>query len=305
MIKTFKVDEQFSDMRIDRFIKKAVKNIPQGLIEKNLRNGKIKLNNKKIKSSKRVKISDEITFFNLDFHETSLRNKKLFYPPKKIIKLKEKLIIENNEDFVVINKDSGISVQGGTKSNKNLIDIFRNSSIFQNTKPFSVHRLDKDTSGIFLIAKNRKTAQLLTSLFRLRRVHKSYLAICHGSIENKKGVLKNILVRYDNNKKISENAETQFNVIDKNSYCSLVEMKPITGRKHQLRKQMLLLGHPIIGDSKYNLQNKNNLNKNKNLMLHSNKIKFMINSKKYTFNAPLPDYFLKYLKTKRLRFKIF
>ncbi len=305
MIKTFKVDEQFSDMRIDRFIKKAVKNIPQGLIEKNLRNGKIKLNNKKIKSSKRVKISDEITFFNLDFHETSLRNKKLFYPPKKIIKLKEKLIIENNEDFVVINKDSGISVQGGTKSNKNLIDIFRNSSIFQNTKPFSVHRLDKDTSGIFLIAKNRKTAQLLTSLFRLRRVHKSYLAICHGSIENKKGVLKNILVRYDNNKKISENAETQFNVIDKNSYCSLVEMKPITGRKHQLRKQMLLLGHPIIGDSKYNLQNKNNLNKNKNLMLHSNQIKFMINSKKYTFNAPLPDYFLKYLKTKRLRFKIF
>ena len=305
MIKTFKVDEQFSDMRIDRFIKKAVKNIPQGLIEKNLRNGKIKLNNKKIKSSKRVKISDEITFFNLDFHETSLRNKKLFYPPKKIIKLKEKLIIENNEDFVVINKDSGISVQGGTKSNKNLIDIFRNSSIFQNTKPFSVHRLDKDTSGIFLIAKNRKTAQLLTSLFRLRRVHKSYLAICHGSIENQKGVLKNILVRYDNNKKISENAETQFNVIDKNSYCSLVEMKPITGRKHQLRKQMLLLGHPIIGDSKYNLQNKNNLNKNKNLMLHSNKIKFMINSKKYTFNAPLPDYFLKYLKTKRLRFKIF
>ena len=305
MIKTFKVDEQFSDMRIDRFIKKAVKNIPQGLIEKNLRNGKIKLNNKKIKSSKRVKISDEITFFNLDFHETSLRNKKLFYPPKKIIKLKEKLIIENNEDFVVINKDSGISVQGGTKSNKNLIDIFRNSSIFQNTKPFSVHRLDKDTSGIFLIAKNRKTAQLLTSLFRLRRVHKSYLAICHGSIENKKGVLKNILVRYDNNKKISENAETQFNVIDKNSYCSLVEMKPITGRKHQLRKQMLLLGHPIIGDSKYNLQNKNNLNKNKNLMLHSNQIKFMINSKKYTFHAPLPDYFLKYLKTKRLRFKIF
>ena len=76
------------------------------------------------------------------------------------------MIIENNENFVVINKDAGISVQGGTKSNKNLIDIFRASTIFENTKPFSVHRLDKDTSGIFLIAKNRKTAQLLTSLFR-------------------------------------------------------------------------------------------------------------------------------------------
>ena len=79
-------------------------------------------------------------------------------------------------------------------------------------------------------------------------------------------------------------------------------MKPITGRKHQLRKQMLLLGHPIIGDNKYHLQRQNDLNKNKNLMLHSNQIKFMINSKKYTFNAPLPTYFEKYLKIKRLRF---
>ena len=303
MIKTFTVEEQFSDMRIDRYIKKAIKDIPQGLIEKSLRNGKIKLNNKKVKSSQRVKIKDKLIFYNLDFHESVSKNKKLFQPTKTVIKSNERLILENNENFVVINKDAGISVQGGTKSNKNLIDIFRNSKIFENTKPFSVHRLDKDTSGIFLIAKNRKTAQLLTSLFRLRRVHKSYLAICHGSIDNSKGVLKNILVRYENKKKINENAETIFRVIDKNRYCSFVEMKPITGRKHQLRKQMLLLGHPIIGDSKYNLQNHSK--QNKNLMLHSSQIKFMINSKKFTFNAPLPSYFEKYLKVKRLRFKIF
>ena len=79
-------------------------------------------------------------------------------------------------------------------------------------------------------------------------------------------------------------------------------MKPITGRKHQLRKQMLLLGLPIIGDSKYNLANQSSLSKNKHLMLHSNQIKFMINNEKYTFNAPLPAYFEKYLKIKRLRF---
>ena len=302
MIKIFTVDDQFSKMRIDRYIKRAIKNIPQGLIEKSLRNGKIKLNNKKVKSSQRVKENDKLTFFNFNFQETILKNKKLFKPTKTIIKSNEKSIIENNEDFVVINKEAGISVQGGTRSNRNIIDIFKNSKIFENTKPFSVHRLDKDTSGIFLIAKNRKTAQLLTSLFRLRKVHKSYLAICHGSVEDKKGVLKNILVRYDNSKKINENAETLFKVIDKNSICSLVQMKPITGRKHQLRKQMLLLGHPIIGDNKYHLQRQNDLNKNKNLMLHSNQIKFMINSKKYTFNAPLPTYFEKYLKIKRLRF---
>ena len=160
MIKIFKVDEQFSDMRIDRFIKKNIRNIPQGLIEKNLRAGRIKLNGKKIKSSHRIKKNDELNFFNINFHE-NIRNKKTLYKPSnKIIKSNEKLIIENNENFVVINKASGISVQGGTKSNKNLIDIFRGSSIFENTKPYSVHRIDKDTSGIFLIAKNRKTAQL-------------------------------------------------------------------------------------------------------------------------------------------------
>ena len=280
MIKIFKVDEQFSDMRIDRFIKKVIRNIPQGLIEKNLRTGKIKLNGKKIKSSHRIKKNDILNFYNINFHENIQNLKPLYKPSKKILKSNEKLIIENNDDFVVINKDSGISVQGGTKSNKNLIDIFRESNIFENTKPYSVHRLDKDTSGIFLIAKNRKTAQLLTSLFRLRRVHKTYIAICHGSINNKKGILKNILIRYDNNKKISEKAETLFKVIDKNTFCSLVEMKPITGRKHQLRKQMLLLGHPIIGDSKYNLENQSSLSKNKHLMLHSNQIKFMINNEK-------------------------
>ena len=302
MIKIFTVDEEFSDMRIDRFIKKTINNIPQGLIEKNLRNGKIKLNNKKIKSSQRVKINDKLMFFNFDFKENLKKKQNQYKPAKKIIKSNEKQIIENNDDFVVINKDSGISVQGGTKSNKNLIDIFRRSKIFENTKPYSVHRLDKDTSGIFLIAKNRKAAQLLTSLFRLRRVHKTYLAICHGPIYKRQGILKDSLIRYDINKKITENAETSFKVIDKNSLCSLVEMKPITGRKHQLRKQMLLLGNPIVGDSKYNLQNQTDINKKDHLMLHSYEIKFMINGKKYTFNAPIPVYFEKYLKIKRLRF---
>jgi len=302
MIKTFKIDDQFTDMRIDRFIKKAIKNIPQGLIEKSLRNGKIKLNNNKVKSSHRVKKDDTLTLFNINFNETVIKKNILYKPSKNLIKNKENLIIENNEDFVVMNKDAGISVQGGTRSKKNIIDILRDSKIFENTKPYSVHRLDKDTSGIFLIAKNRKTAQLLTSLFRLRRVHKTYLAICHGSIKSNNGVMKDTLIRYDDKKKIHENAETVFNVIDKNSYCSLVEMKPITGRKHQIRKQLLLLGHPIIGDKKYGLQNQVSLSKNKNLMLHSNQIKFMINNKKYTYNAPLPEYFAKYIQIKRLSF---
>ena len=102
-------------------------------------------------------------------------------------------------------------------------------------------------------------------------------------------------------KKIIEKAKTLYKVLDKNSEASLVELKPITGRKHQLRKQLYAVGQPIFGDIKYKLSNSSK-GLNKNLMLHSYQIKFMIKDKKYTYTALLPDYFKKLLKTKRLRF---
>ena len=301
MKKNYNVDSTHNNMRIDRWVRNNIGNVPQGLIEKNLRKGKIKLNKKKIKSSQKIKTNDQIDLFNFDFKETIVQKKIKFQPSKEIIKSNEELIIDNNDDFIVLNKNAGISVQGGTKSKKNLVDIFAKSEIFQNTKPFSVHRLDKDTSGVFIMAKHRKSAQLLTSLFRLRKVHKTYLAVCHGELSNDSGEWKNDLTRYENDQPIIEKARTIYKVLDKNSICSLVEMKPITGRKHQLRKQLYAIGNPIYGDQKYKFT-KNHKAINKNLMLHSYQIKFMINDKKYTYTALLPNYFKKLLKTKRLRF---
>ena len=301
MKKTFNVDATCNDMRIDRWIRNILGNIPQGLIEKNLRNGKIKLNSKKIKSSHKVKTEDQVDLFNFDFKEKIIQKKIKFNPSIEIVKENEELIIDNNDDFIVLNKSSGISVQGGTKSKKNLVDIFAKSEIFNDTKPFSVHRLDKDTSGVFIMAKHRESAQLLTSLFRLRKVHKTYLAICHGELEKNFGEWNDDLSRYDNDKEIIEKAKTIYKVLDKNSICSLVEMKPITGRKHQLRKQLFAIGNPIYGDQKYKFNNSDKAI-NKNLMLHSYQIKFMIKDKKYTYKALLPDYFKKLLKIKRLKF---
>ncbi len=303
MKKSFNVDPTFNDMRIDRWIRNNIGKFPQSLIEKNLRNGKIKINRKKIKSSHKIKTNDKIEFYNFDFKAYIIQEKQKFKPSEDIIKANEELIIDDNSDFIVLNKSSGISVQGGTKSKKNLIDIFAKSEIFNNTKPFSVHRLDKDTSGVFIMAKHREAAQLLTSLFRLRKVHKTYLAICHGELLNDEGEWNNDLIRYDNDRRIVEKAKTIFKVLDKNSICSLVEMKPITGRKHQLRKQLYEIGNPIFGDRKYRLRDNKSINKN--LMLHSYQLKFMINKKKYTYTALLPDYFKKLLKTKRLRFQDF
>jgi len=301
MKKTINVDVTYVGMRIDRFLRKHFETIPQSLIEKNLRSGKIKLNKKKIKNSIKLKINDKIELHNFVVKKEKVNKKIKFKPSDTIIKENEDFIIENNDDFIVLNKQAGISVQGGTKSKKNLIDIFSKSEIFKDEKPYSVHRLDKETSGVFLIAKNRPTAQLLTSLFRLRKVYKTYIAICHGEITiEDKGLMKNNLIRYDETKKIVENAETYYDILDKNRNSTFIQLKPITGRKHQLRKQLFDLGHSIIGDKKYNSYKiqKNN----KNLMLHSYEIKFKMNEKKYTFRATPPEYFRNMLKAKRLNF---
>ena len=304
MKKSYIVDSTCNDMRLDRWLRLKIGKIPQGLVEKYLRTGKIKLNRKKVKSSFKVKTKDEINIFNIEFKETIQQKKIKFLPSKEIVKSNEDQIIDNNDNFVVLNKASGISVQGGTKSKKNLVDIFAKSEIFEGTKPYSVHRLDKDTSGVFIIAKNRETAQLLTSLFRLRKVHKTYLAICHGELDKNSGQWSDDLIRYENGKKFFEKSKTFFKVLDKNFNSSFVEMKPITGRKHQLRKQLFNLGHSIYGDKKYNFKNFDK-GINKDLMLHSYKIKFMIKDKKYTYRALLPEYFKKLLKTKRLNFSDF
>ena len=301
MNKIFIVDSTCNNMRVDRWLRNKIGKIPQGLIEKTLRLGKIKINKKKVKSSFKIKTNDKVEIFNFNFKERIDQKKIKFNPSNQVIKSNENLIIDNNNDFIVLNKSAGISVQGGTKSKKNLIDIFSRSKIFEGIKPYSVHRLDKETSGVFIMAKNRETAQLLTSLFRLRKVHKTYLAICSGELEKDTGEWNDDLIRYDNGKKIIEKAKTTFRVLDKNSNATLVEMKPITGRKHQLRKQLFNIGHSIFGDKKY--KSLSSLKgTNKNLMLHSHQIRFMINKKKYTYKALIPDYFKKLLKVKRLNF---
>ena len=297
MNKSFKIDVLSIGLRLDKYIKNNIGKLPQSLIEKALRKGNIKLNRKKVKSSTKLKLNDELSLYNFNYKPNNKKDKRKFQPSNKVIKENEELIIDNNQDFLVINKNAGIPVQGGTKSKKNLIDIFSKSKLFIDTKPYSVHRLDKDTSGVLLIAKNREMAKLLTSLFRLRKIHKIYVAICEGEINKNSGLLENDLIRYEGKRKIIEKAKTYYKILDKNSNFSLLELNPITGRKHQLRKQLFEIGHPICGDNKYFSKIPN-----KNLMLHAYQIKFIIKDKKFTYRALLPNYFVNFIKNKRLTF---
>ena len=298
MNRSYKIKPIHASMRLDKWIKNNIGQYPQSLLEKSLRKGKIKLNKKKINSSYKLKSGDEVNFYNFNY-KFKQKDKIKYIPSKKNINENENTIIDSNDDFIVINKKSGVSVQGGTKSKKNLIDIFSNSALFKDTKPYSVHRLDKHTSGVMIIAKNYNSAKLLTTLFRLRKIHKTYLAICHGVFKNKKGEIRGNLVKYENEKKITELAITNYNVISSNNFFSFLELKPITGRKHQLRKQLSFMGNPIVGDDKYNIIKSKNKD-DKKLMLHAYKIKFLINNKKFNFKAELPSYFNNYLNKKRL-----
>ncbi len=300
MNKSYIIKEIYSGMRIDRWVRNNIGSLPQSLIEKSLRKGKIKVNNKKVNSSYKLRTEDKIKLFNFSFEINKNRgiNKK-FSPSSKLLKVHENRILENNDDFIVIDKSPGIPVQGGTKSKKNLIDILASSEFFKETKPFPVHRLDKETSGIMIISKNHKSARLMTTLFRLRKVHKTYLAICHGHIGKKKGELKNELITFENNKKKIEKAITYYKVLSENDSTSFLELKPITGRKHQLRKQLALINNPIVGDKKYILSNKR-IKSDKSLMLHSYSLKFYINNKKFFYKAIPPAAFNKYLNRKKL-----
>ena len=293
MPKTFTVDDEFNDSRLDKWFKLKVINLPHSLIEKIIRQNKIKVNKKKIKSSYRLKTGDLVEIHDISKLKPTEKKIIKYLPKKKEISSYDDYIIEDNKNFIVINKPIGIPVQSGTKSFKNIIDILKNTKYFENSKPFIVHRLDKETSGVLIIAKNRKFAQLFTSLFRIRRIHKTYLAIVHGNVKNSIKVMKDDLIYFENNKKIIQKAISNLKVIKSNEGYSFLELNPITGRKHQLRKQLLNIGNPIVGDNKYFL---NNRKKNKNLMLHAYKIKFMINNVQYNFKAKYNYIFEDFLK---------
>ena len=301
MIKKYEVEKDFHNTRFDRWFKNKVLDIPQGLIEKIIRKNQAKVNGKKTKSSYRVQENDIIEIFNIEKVKKTKKNLITHYIPSNTERDKyDDFIIENNENFIVINKPAGIAVQSGTKSFKNVVDTLRETKYFENSKPFIVHRLDKETSGILIVAKTREYAQLFTSLFRIRKIHKIYLAIVYGEVSDEIKVLEDNLILYEKERKIIQKATSYIKILKGHSEYSLLELRPITGRKHQLRKQLYNIGNSIIGDDKYYVKRGKDFIKSKNLMLHAYEIKFMINNVKYNFRADFNKEFKDFIIKKNL-----
>ena len=291
----FIVDSEYLNTRIDRWLKSKVHKFHQSFIEKSLRSGKIKVNSKKIKSSYKLQIGDEV-LVNIDYQDQE--ESKKFYYKASLYEHKEitNNIIFENQDYMILNKPAGIAVQSGSKSPKNVIDILNKFS--ENKKFYLVHRIDKDTSGLIIFACNRPFAQFLSEQFRNKTIKKSYLAILHGSLPYHEGTLEHDLTFKEKNQVKTFKAETDFFVLSKNNNFSYVQASPITGRKHQLRQQFFKINNPIVGDNKY--YNPHYKNKDDYLMLHSHEITFSYNGKDKTYKTEPPIQFKNFLKESSL-----
>ena len=292
MIKNIKILNNLNQ-RLDKYLKNKYTSLTQGFIEKNIRKKNILINNSITKANYIVKLNDELKILN--FHEALYKNKIIFKKNIKISKeilneFKRSIIFENN-DFIVLNKWSQIATQGGSKINISIDHIIKNI----NSQYRLVHRLDKETSGLLLIAKNLNYAKKLSYLFKQKEITKYYIALCEGNPKNNYSQVK---LEIKNKKLKIENTLTNYKLLNKNKGISSILFNPQTGKTHQLRIVSKNLGCPIVGDNKYNFYSKY---KKENLMLHAFALRFTINTEKFEFISILPDYFLNLIKKNNLK----
>ena len=285
----YTIDEDFSNTRLDRWFRQYFKGLSHNNLEKYLRKGFIKVNKKKIKSSYRLCEGDTIRIspFLNSFFSNNGENIKI-YGSEDFIK-RNTLYID--DDLLVINKPYNLAVQGGTGIKRHLDGLLLSAFSSKKMTPRLVHRLDKETSGVMLIALNRKMASHLSNLFKNKDIYKTYWAITEGSPIKIRGEINFTIEDYE--KKESYNSLTKYKkVLEINDYLSWVVFRPVTGRTHQIRKHASMSNFPIVGDKKYGNKNQKLIKFNK-LHLHSHSVDFKgLNGEILHFEAPLPDHMM-------------
>ena len=266
------VEEQHP--RLDKFLIKYFNGPPMSLIQRLIRKKQILLNDNRCKPSQSIKNKDIISiFYNFKSNE-DVENFNLINITDKEKDKFIKLIIHENDKFIVINKPSSIAVQGGTKVKISLKDIYE---AVLNIKLYIVHRIDKDTSGLIILTKDRFAASDISKLFVDKKIYKHYLALTDQKF------LKNndVLIHSNNENQIMKLRYRFINSSDA-GYIYLVSL--LTGRKHQIRLQFSLSKNPIANDIKFNRKESNGL-----LGLRAYSIKFWYDKKFYNFKLPLKE----------------
>lgn len=289
-------------IRLDRFFKRYYKDLHFTLIAKLVRKKLIKLNGKRADISTKLSQGDVLTFpiieINTAHQEPSNATNHNLDRYANVIK---DSVIYEDENIIVINKPYGLAVQGGSKIKVSVDDLSIYLQKDYPEKPKLVHRIDKDTTGLLVLARSSSIASKVSELIKSKNFHKIYLALCLNEPTHLSGKIDSPLSKvnsdYNGYEKVSvhdkgKQAITFYQVLDyaANKY-SLIEAKIITGRTHQIRVHLSSIGCPIVGDDKYGIEdNLSNVIQNK-LYLHAYRLEFELLGQKYKFNAPLPVYF--------------
>lgn len=294
-----------SNQRIDKFLAKEFFLFSRGFLIKKIKDGSILLNNKIAKPSQILEINDEITLNqNFNIKEELIANKNIDLD-----------IVFKNDDFLIINKPAGIQIHPDKKETSNTISngliakYPEIKNVYDDSKdsflrPGIVHRLDKETSGLLIIAKNKNSFVELKMAFKKRLVEKKYIALVFGILKNKSGCInkplakssdyrKQIIAKKNTHTKIRE-AITNYKVIKEFNSFSLVEIFPKTGRMHQIRVHFYSIGHPVIGDKLYSFPEKK-LDAKRHL-LHAKSIDFTLFGKKYNYLTEDPLDFIDFIE---------
>ena len=284
-VKKLKVNADNEGRRIDNYLLSIYKSVPKSKIYKIIRKGEVRVNSSRIKAHYKLCINDLIRIPpNLDTSETI--NKII---EKKDIKNHISDILYEDANYLILNKNKGISVHGGTKHFVGLIDIVR--------KKFGenidlCHRLDKDTTGCIVFAKNKKSVKHFNETLKNQNITKTYNAILVGNL--KKNIKIDTPIYKDDPLKI-KNSLSKFKIIKNLKNCTFVEVQIYSGRTHQIRLHASSINHPVLFDDKYgdHIFNKSLTNiTTKKIALHSKSIIFKdISSNKIEIYADLPQSF--------------
>jgi pseudouridine synthase, rluA family len=303
-----KVKAEDDGMRLNRWFMKYYPNLTLGRLQKLLRTKQIKVDGKRAETSLKLAAGSEVRVPPMDEQpETGANRSEISRRDAEFIL---SLVIYKDNNIIVLNKPSGLAVQGGTNTSRHVDGMLEALRFELNEKPKLVHRIDKDTSGVLVLARNRTWADRLTKAFREHTLPKTYLALVNSCPKNLAGEIKAPLEKCGEKSLVSPDgkpAATVYKTLDEvGSKFALVETSPLTGRTHQIRAHMEYIGCPIVGDDKYFGGEKRQKYASipDKLYLHAYKIDLSaLYNKKTVIKAALPEHFKKALAALGIEFK--
>ncbi|MBR2922125.1 MAG: RluA family pseudouridine synthase [Alphaproteobacteria bacterium] len=300
-----RVKDQDDGMRLNRWFLKYYPNLPLSRLQKLLRTKQIKVDGKKAEVSLKLQAGWEVRIPPLD--DKPQEKDKDFVSDKNAEQIKSMVIYKDN-NIIVLNKPSGLAVQGGTNTFRHIDAWLPALKYEKDEAPKLVHRIDKDTSGLLVLARDRKNAEILTKAFKEHDLQKTYLALVRGCPKKQSGEINAPLEKVGEKSLVlpkGKKAITLYKVLDNvGNKFALIEAMPLTGRTHQIRAHMEYIGTPIVSDDKYfGEENVKVTNVKDKLYLHSYKIDLSNIYKGVKVKANLPQHFVEALAVLGLDFK--